>query len=217
VPDVVSAANAHHSADLVRSAASMTVSDFLLSPSADRDWLLIEEGVDQARERELESILTIANGYLGIRGSIAEFGRFSRPSILFAGIYIEHEDLGPRLAVLPNWLHVKIAVEDRQLSLSIGRVLEHRRILDLHQGVLFREWRQQDSSGRITRLTYVQFASLAYRHVILQSVAVTAENYSGKVTLSSGFGPFAAGNTDVTLMLLNQRRLSCAYWKQRQR
>jgi kojibiose phosphorylase len=175
----------------------MTVSDFLLSPSADRDWLLIEEGVDQARERELESILTIANGYLGIRGSIAEFGRFSRPSILFAGIYIEHEDLGPRLAVLPNWLHVKI--------------------LDLHQGVLFREWRQQDSSGRITRLTYVQFASLAYRHVILQSVAVTAENYSGKVTLSSGFGPFAAGNTDVTLMLLNQRRLSCAYWKQRQR
>jgi hypothetical protein len=37
----------------------------LLSPSGDRDWLLIEEGVDLAREHEIASILTTANGYLG--------------------------------------------------------------------------------------------------------------------------------------------------------
>lgn len=67
----------------------------LLSPSGDRDWLLIEEGVDLAREREIESILATANGYLGIRASIAEGGKYSRPSIFVAGIYVVDKDLGP--------------------------------------------------------------------------------------------------------------------------
>ena len=102
----------------------------LLSPSGDRDWLLIEEGVDLAREREIESILTTANGYLGIRASIAEGGKYSRPSIFVAGIYVVDKDLGPRFAVLPHWLRVKVTVEDTRLSLRVGRVLEHRRLLD---------------------------------------------------------------------------------------
>jgi kojibiose phosphorylase len=171
----------------------------LLSPSADRDWLLIEEGVDLAREREIESILAIANGYLGIRVSIAEGGRSSRFSIFAAGIYVVDEDLGPRFAVLPHWLCVKVMVEDRQLSLGVGRVLEHRRLLDMRQGALFRQWRQQDPSGRITRLTYLQLASLADRHVIIQSVAVAAENYVGRVTLASRLAPRDASTTDVAV------------------
>ena len=136
-----------------------------LSPCSDSNWLLIEEGADTAREREIESILAIGNGYLGIRASIAEGGRFSHPSTFVAGIYVTDGGLGPRLAVLPNWLHVEVTVEDQRLSLEAGRVLEHRRVLDLRQGVLWREWRQQDPSGRITRLTYLQLASLADRHV----------------------------------------------------
>jgi trehalose/maltose hydrolase-like predicted phosphorylase len=63
-------------------------------------------------------------------------------------------ELGPKLAVLPDWSHVEVAVEDRQLSLEVGRMLEHRRLLDTHLGILWREWRQQDLSGRLTRLIY---------------------------------------------------------------
>ncbi len=173
----------------------------LLSPSGDRDWLLIEEGVDLAREREIEAILTTANGYLGIRASIAEGDRLSRPWIFVAGIYVADGDLGPRFAVLPHWLQVNVTVEDQYLSLGLGRVLEHRRLLDMRQGALFREWRQQDPSGRITRLTYLQLASLADRHIILQSVAVTAENYVGRITLVSRLGPRDASNPDVAVTL----------------
>ena len=87
--------------------------------------------------------------------------------------------------MLPNWLHVDVTVEGQQLSLEAGRVLDHRRFLDLRQGVLWREWRQQDPSGRITRLTYFQLASIADRHLLLQSVMVTAENYAGSIGLTS--------------------------------
>ncbi|HEY5216283.1 MAG TPA: glycoside hydrolase family 65 protein, partial [Pseudolabrys sp.] len=173
------------------------------SPSPDPAWLLIEEGVDLAREREIESIFAIANGYIGTRASIAEDGRFSHPSTFAAGVYVtdSSSELGPRLAPLPNWFHAEVKVEDQQLSLEAGRVLDHRRFLDLRQGVLWREWRQQDPSGRITRLIYLQLASLADRHTLLQSVTVTAENYAGRISLttrlvSSGEIRMEAGQTE---------------------
>ncbi len=160
----------------------------MLSPCLDPDWLLTEEGVDPARERAVESVYAIGNGYISTRASIAEGGRFSRPATFAAGVYVADGNLGPRLAVLPHWLHVDVTVEDHRLSLETGRILGHRRQLDLRQGVLWREWRQQDVSGRITRLTYLQLASLADRHLLLQSVVVTAENYAGRISLGTRVG-----------------------------
>ncbi|MGZ3573522.1 MAG: glycoside hydrolase family 65 protein [Gemmatimonadaceae bacterium] len=169
----------------IRSAKDM--SDLPFSPTPDPVWLLIEEGVDLAREREIESMFAIGNGYIGTRASIAEDSRFSHPSTFAAGVYVTDAspELGTRLAVLPNWFHAEIKVEDQRLSLEAGRVLDHRRFLDLRQGMLWREWRQRDPSGRVTRLIYLQLASLADRHIFLQSVTVTAENYAGKISLTT--------------------------------
>jgi kojibiose phosphorylase len=79
-------------------------------------------------------------------------------------------------------------------------VLKHRRLLDLRQGVLWREWRQQDPSGRTTRLSYLQLASLADRHVLLQSVVVTAENYAGRISLITSLAPSDVTRTDTALI-----------------
>jgi trehalose/maltose hydrolase-like predicted phosphorylase len=77
----------------IRSSKDMSYLPF--SPTPDPAWLLIEEGVDLAREREIESIFTIANGYIGTRASIAEDGRFSHPSTFAAGVYVT--DASPEL------------------------------------------------------------------------------------------------------------------------
>jgi kojibiose phosphorylase len=176
---------------------SNLTSGFVISRCADPDWLLTEEGIDPARERAVESLYAVGNGYIGTRASIAEGGRFSRPATFVAGVYVADGSLGPRLAVLPHWLHVEVTVEDHRLSLEVGRVLVHRRQLDLRQGVLWREWRQQDPSGRITQLTCLQLVSLADRHLLLQSVAVTAENYAGKISLTTRLGPSDVTGTDI--------------------
>jgi trehalose/maltose hydrolase-like predicted phosphorylase len=170
-------------------------SDLLFSSDGDPSWLLIEEGIDVAREREIESIFALANGYLGTRASLAEDGTLSNPATFVAGIYVADEasGLGPRLAALPNWGHLEVAVEGVPLSLKSGRAIEHRRWLDLHQGILWREWKQQDPSGRITRLTFLRFASLADRHVLIRSVVVTPENYTGLIKIIAGPGPLGGG------------------------
>ena len=86
------------------------MNDFALSVCADPSWLLIEDSVDPAREREIGALLAIGNGYLSARASIPEGSRFSRPAIFVAGIYVADRDFGPRLAVLPPWLHVEVIV-----------------------------------------------------------------------------------------------------------
>lgn len=158
-----------------------------LAPSSDLGWLLVEDGYSLVREREIESIFAVANGYIGTRASLEEGSRLSHPLTFAAGIYADDSasELGPALVVLPDWPHLDITVEGDRLSTESGRVIEHRRMLDLRQGVLWREWRQQDSSGRITRIRFLRLASLADRHMLLQSVAVTAENYAGHIELAA--------------------------------
>jgi len=163
--------------------------DLPLAVSNDPGWLLVEGGGTLLRENEIESIFSIANGFIGTRASLEEGSTLSRPATFAAGIYVDgsaHKS-GPALAVLPDWPRLTIAVEGEILSMARGQVLEHCRTLDLRQGVLWREWRQQNPSGRITRVRLLRLASLADRHLLLQSVAVTAENYCGRIELLAGF------------------------------
>ena len=120
--------------------------DLPLAPSSDLGWLLVEEGFTLVREHEIELIFAVANGYIGTRASLEEGSRLSQPATFAAGVYADDpaSELGPALVVLPDWPHLEIAVDGDRLSMELGRVIEHRRMLDLRQGVLWREWRQQD-------------------------------------------------------------------------
>ena len=189
--------------------------DFSLSPTADPSWLLVEDGVNPAREREIEALFAIGNGYMGMRASILEGTRFSHPSTFVAGVYVPDGGIGPRHAVLPDWTHIEVNVEGERLSLETGRVLAHRRWVDLRRGILWREWRQQDPSGRITRLTYLQLASLADRHVLLQSVVITAENYAGRISLTARLCPSDAAGNDVEQVVAESWRFANACGRQR--
>ena len=162
----------------------MTV-DLPAAPTPDPAWLLVEEGSQPARERELESLMTVANGYTGTRGSLAEGTALSRPATFVAGAFDQAPGpgLSPSLVVAPDWTRLSVAVEGTTLSVDRGEVLLHRRLLDLHQAILWRAWRHRDPSGRITRLCFLRLASQADRHLLVQSVTITPENYSGRVSV----------------------------------
>jgi trehalose/maltose hydrolase-like predicted phosphorylase len=175
-----------HAPEAIKNLASVGA-DLPLAPSNNPAWLIVEEGFSLFREHEIESLFAISNGYVGSRASLEEGGRFSQPGVFAAGVYVDdHPELGPTLAVLPDWSHLDIHADGERLSTESGRLLEHRRVLDLRQGAFWREWCQEDPSGRITRVRSLRLASLADRHVFFQAVAVTAENYSGRIGLVDG-------------------------------
>jgi kojibiose phosphorylase len=151
------------------------------APTDDPGWILAEEGFTLAREHELESLFAIGNGYAGSRGSLAEGSALSAPATFVAGVFDSKPGSVPELAPTADWTRLSTTIDGQPLRLDRGHNLEHRRILDMRQGILWREWRHQDVAGRITRVHALRFASLADRHLLAQCVTITPENYTGRV------------------------------------
>jgi trehalose/maltose hydrolase-like predicted phosphorylase len=168
-------------------ATRMGESAALVQPTQDPRWLWVDEGFMLAREHEIESLFAIANGYIGNRGSLAEGSPLSAPATFAAGVFETEDKPGavPGYLVLPDWTEVRAWIEGEPLSLNRGRILEHRRILDMRRGIFFREWIHHNESGRITRIASFRLASLADRHLLVQSVVIAPENYTGEVRLEA--------------------------------
>lgn len=155
------------------------------TPEQDPEWVMVEEGFVLAREHEIESLFAIGNGFVGSRGSLAEGSALSAPATFVAGVFDSEPGSVPGLARAPEWAQLSFAVNGSSLRLDSGEPLEHRRLLDMRQGILWRQWRHRDGAGRITGVREMRLASLADRHLLLQSVTVTPENYSGLVTFEA--------------------------------
>ena len=153
----------------------------------DSDWSITWPGFDQLRERDLESLMTIGNGYLGTRGSVEEGSKASRPLTLIAGLFnaLPEADNMPELAAAPNWLSLRVTVDGVGLSVEAGEILDHSRTLDLKTGILVRNWRHRDECGRITSYRSIRFASMADRHTLGMRIWITPENYSGRLRVES--------------------------------
>lgn len=161
-----------------------------VSPTPDPGWVVVDEGFNLAREHEIESLFTVANGYIGTRGSLAEGSTMSAPATFIAGVYdLDLHRSVPELAIAPDWMQLRGTIEGNEIRLEGSQGEEHRRVLDMRQGVLWREWRFTDPSGRITRIRGCRLASLADRHVLVQSILLTPENYSGHLHLETHMVP----------------------------
>ena len=111
---------------------------------------------------------------------------------------------------LPTGTRLSATIDGQPLRLDRGQNLEHRRILDMRHGILWREWRHQDGAGRITRLRALRLASLADRHLLVQCVEITPENYSGRVSIDATLsGPVVrVTSSGTTVAMAMARRIT---------
>jgi len=145
----------------------------------------VEDGFTLIREHEIESIFAIGNGHLGSRASLAEGGAMSAPATFVAGLFDTGPRPSPALLQLPDWSHVAPIIDGEPLQLGAGRLISQRRTLDLRQGMVWRDWRQEDAAGHITHVRQCRLASAYDRRLLLQSLALTPENYSGAISFES--------------------------------
>lgn len=158
-----------------------------LALTTDESFLLVEGGFNPLREREVESLASVSNGYLGTRASLEEQGPASGAATLIAGVYDIGENDGlEELATAPDWLFTRVYVFGKQLTLDMDTIVEHQRILDLKKGVYRRRWRHRDRHGRITAVEFMRFVSMDDPHALVLTVSVTPENYSGAARIETG-------------------------------
>jgi trehalose/maltose hydrolase-like predicted phosphorylase len=224
---------AAHGADLVVADLSeLDIADLEARLRAKRErilaWRIEQEGFDPAREHAVESLFTVGNGYLGVRGTLDMPLPGSQGDLFIAGVYdrkhperpySELEFLGggrgdypySEIVSAPFPFRLGLAVDGRPLDLAGSHWREHRRTLDLRGGILHGHGVYETEADRRTVVRTRRCASLADLHLLLQEVVVCLENHSATVELDTSLGdpdlaanhphlvPLPAGETDPAL------------------
>ena len=166
-----------------------------MKPKLD-DWSLVYEGYRSEQEGLREALCTLGNGHFATRGAAPDSaaddihypgtylaGGYNRLVSEVAGRKVENEDL----VNMPNWLALTFRIDDGSWFKIDGvEILSFRQHLDVRRGVLSRDVRFRDPEGRTTRWNERRIVSMADAHLAGLSVELTAEDWSGQLTVRSG-------------------------------
>ena len=156
-------------------------------------WRLIdthysEEGVG-------ETLFSVGNGYLGLRGNHIEGRGAQEHGTFINGLHetwpIRHAEqaygfaeVGQTIVNAPDAKVMRVYVDDEPVSLDDADVREYRRTLDLRTGVLERLVVWETPSGKRVRMRDERIVSFEERHLAVLRLEVVVENSDAPVTIS---------------------------------
>jgi len=144
-------------------------------------WLVQEPSFVPKKQRQMETVFTVGNGYLGTRGSLEEGYPGDLPATLIAGLYDDAPLVHTELVNAPNWTVLRIDIEQERFCLAQGEVLSHRRTLDLSCGILKRHVRWRSPKGHTVELVFERWASMDNPHLCALRLLVTALDFEGEL------------------------------------
>lgn len=133
-------------------------------------WSFSKEGYGPERVIEDGNRFLIANGYLGVRGTVEEAGHESCPAVNLAGVYDRYENLWREPVNAPNGLFVTLETDGVPQSLGKREPVWHQLSLSYRHGIFRRE---TDFGGVILRSERI--ASMAEPHLLASRMTLTFE------------------------------------------
>ena len=161
-------------------------------------WKIVEEGFHPEKGRVSESLFSLANEHMGVRGYFEE--GYSGDTLVGSyvnGVYEEHflkeplsyRGISSRICFMVNtlnWLSVRLTADGETLDLHRADFRDFRRELDFRTGMLCREFVWRTASGKEMKLCFDRFLSMTANELGAQRIRMTALNFSGDVSLTFG-------------------------------
>lgn len=161
-------------------------------------WIVRETGFHPERELVSESIFSLGNEFMGVRGYFEE--GYSGATILgsfFNGIFedkpivqpVAFKGMSKRSHFLLNsvdWLYTRIRVGREKLDLATSKFTDFERSLDLRTGVLVRSFVWQVDARRHLRVRFERFTSMDNAHLGAQRIVLEALDFAGPVEVRMG-------------------------------
>jgi maltose phosphorylase len=160
-------------------------------------WNIIEEGFNPDYAQVSESIYSLGNEFMGVRGYFEE--GYSGEGLIgsyFNGIYesakvegyaykgiIDHTEF---MVNSVDWLYLRIQVGNETVDLNKSDFKDFHRKLDLRTGVLTRSYTWILKDGREFKLDFERFLSMKEASLAGQKLTMTAVNFTGDVIVTAG-------------------------------
>src|SRR3984893_3470838 len=160
------------------------------------EWNVIEKGFHPEFLAQLETMLALGNGYLGMRGCPEEGGPSVENSTLINGFYetrpiVYPEDAfglaktGQTIFSVTDSKTIKLFVDDEPFWLPNANLLSYDRRLNMKSGTLDREIVWETPAGKQVSITSRRLVSFANRHVAAISYQVTLLDAAASLVISS--------------------------------
>ena len=160
------------------------------------EWKLSETRFDPSDLGVTESIFSVGNGYLGLRGNYEESRDFAANGTFVNGFHetwpIQHAEeafgfakVGQTIVNAPDAKIIRLYVDDEPLELSTADLVEYERTLDFRTGILSRHVIWRTPSGKRVQVDSTRMVSFTQRHLAIMTFEVTMLDAAAPVTISS--------------------------------
>ena len=160
------------------------------------EWALVEKHIDNDDLGTTETLFSVGNGYLGLRGNVDE-GRDSYSHGTYINGFhetwpIQHAEeafgfarVGQTIVNAPDAKVIRLYVDDEPLLLPIADLVEYERRLDFRTGVMSRDILWRTPGGKRVRIRSRRMVSFTQRHLAVLTFEVTMLDDYAPVAISS--------------------------------
>jgi alpha,alpha-trehalose phosphorylase len=159
-------------------------------------WRLIETRYSGEDAGVTETIFSVGNGYLGLRGNHPEGRHAYEHGTFINGFHetwpIRHAEqaygfaeVGQTIVNAPDPKVMRVYVDDEPLALDIAEMREYERVLDMRDGVYRRRLLWRTPAGKDVLIEDERLVSFEERHLAVMRMTVTLLDSDTPVTISS--------------------------------
>jgi len=149
-------------------------------------WLIKEMEWRKELQNIRESQLALGNGYLGTRAVLEEIPYDAIPGTYITGIYDKMASQVSELVNLPNPFNFKFTVKGEKLGLAAMDAVNHKRVLNMKKGLLFRHTLYQNSKKSRFDYKSLRFVSMDDKNIGVMKISVTSLDESCEVDIHTG-------------------------------
>jgi alpha,alpha-trehalose phosphorylase len=139
-------------------------------------WEIREVELDLDVLAQMESVLALSNGHIGLRANLDEGEPHGLPGTYLNGLYevrplpyaeagYGYPEAGQTVVNVTDGKLIRLHVDDEPLDVRYGELHSHTRVLDMRAGTLSREAEWRSPAGQAVRLRSVRLVSLVQRGV----------------------------------------------------
>jgi alpha,alpha-trehalose phosphorylase len=160
------------------------------------EWSLIEKALRPEFLAQMESVLALGNGYLGMRGGPEEGAPNVQNGTFINGfhetwpiVYSEEAygfaRTGQTILNVTDSKIIRLFVDDEPFELTSANLRHYKRCLNMKSGTLDRELQWETQSGKLVQIKSRRLISFQQRHVAAISYEVRLLNAEAPIVISS--------------------------------
>ncbi|SKA97308.1 alpha,alpha-trehalose phosphorylase [Caloramator quimbayensis] len=145
------------------------------------EWKIIEDKFIWGNNLKNETLFSIGNGYIGMRGNFEEGiynKEFSIEGTYINGFYETHKinygerayafpDTGQSMINIINSKAIKIFADDEELVVDNSKIIDYMRVLDFKEGTLKRTIIYETKKGKRLSLEFERLVSFTQKHLCI--------------------------------------------------